>query len=136
MLELSLRKLGWLMPIYAISEGEIISGHQRHHVATQMGLKKIPVAVLPKKYDLNRRKAVNILFNRPTNDQPRQATLSRLAERWSPDRFAPVGVRDQSAVQTIPLDSRPRIKLTELKRGKNSPRKSPPDFRGFFIQYR
>jgi hypothetical protein len=27
---LSLRKLGWLLPIVATPEGEILSGHQRH----------------------------------------------------------------------------------------------------------
>lgn len=43
-IELSLRKLGFLLPIYASEDGEIISGHQRHHVAKRMGLKQIPVA--------------------------------------------------------------------------------------------
>ena len=43
-IELSLRKLGFLLPIYSSEDGEIISGHQRHHVAKRMGLKKIPVA--------------------------------------------------------------------------------------------
>ena len=30
LIELSLRKLGFLAPIYADSNGEILSGHQRH----------------------------------------------------------------------------------------------------------
>lgn len=35
--ELSLRKLGFLLPIYADESGEILSGHQRHLVASRMG---------------------------------------------------------------------------------------------------
>ena len=34
--EMSLRKLGFLLPIYADRSGEILSGHQRHLVATRM----------------------------------------------------------------------------------------------------
>lgn len=67
MIELSLRKLGFLLPIYADPNGEILSGHQRHHVATRMGLKEVPVAVVPE-MSLDDRKAVNIAFNRGTND--------------------------------------------------------------------
>lgn len=43
LIELSLRKLGFLLPIYATPDGEIISGHQRHHVARRMGVKHLPV---------------------------------------------------------------------------------------------
>lgn len=38
--EMSLRKLGFLLPIYADTSGEILSGHQRHLVATRMGFTK------------------------------------------------------------------------------------------------
>lgn len=41
--EMSLRKLGFLLPIYADTSGEILSGHQRHLVATRMGFTRIPV---------------------------------------------------------------------------------------------
>ena len=34
--ELSLRKLGFLLPIYADESGEILSGHQRHLVASRI----------------------------------------------------------------------------------------------------
>ena len=37
LIELSLRKLGFLAPIYADADGEILSGHQRHLVAARMG---------------------------------------------------------------------------------------------------
>ena len=35
LIELSLRKLGFIAPIYADANGEILSGHQRHFVATR-----------------------------------------------------------------------------------------------------
>ena len=43
LIEWSLRKFGFLLPIYADNEGEILSGHQRHLVAQRMGAKRIPV---------------------------------------------------------------------------------------------
>lgn len=66
-LELSLKKLGWLLPIFADQNGEILSGHQRHHVAQRMGLESVPVETTPA-MDLATRKAVNVVFNRGTND--------------------------------------------------------------------
>ena len=64
---LSLRKLGFIAPIYADENGEILSGHQRHFVATRMGCTHIPVCRVPA-MDLEKRKAINIVFNRGTND--------------------------------------------------------------------
>lgn len=46
--EMSLRKLGFLLPIYADTSGEILSGHQRHLVATRMGFTRIPVQYVNK----------------------------------------------------------------------------------------
>ena len=66
-IELSLRKLGFLAPIFADTDGEILSGHQRHLVATRMGATKVPV-FRTKAMSLNQRKALNIVFNRATND--------------------------------------------------------------------
>lgn len=67
LIELSLSKLGFVLPIYATPDGEIISGHQRHYVAKRMGVKQVPV-VLTRSMDLPERKAVNVSFNRATND--------------------------------------------------------------------
>lgn len=64
---LSLQKLGWLSPVYATAGGEILSGHQRTHVARELGYDAVPVVEAPG-MDANTRKAVNILFNRATND--------------------------------------------------------------------
>lgn len=66
-IELSLRKLGWLLPIYADKDGEILSGHQRHLVATRMGFTEVPVSYVPR-MTLDERKAINVAFNRGTND--------------------------------------------------------------------
>ena len=66
-IELSLRKLGFIAPIYADENGEILSGHQRHFVATRMGCTHVPVCRVPA-MSLERRKALNIVFNRATND--------------------------------------------------------------------
>jgi hypothetical protein len=79
LIELSLRKLGFLLPIYADANGEILSGHQRHHVATRMGLKKVPVFFLPE-MDLEKRKAINIAFNRGTNDLRHADTPKNMTE--------------------------------------------------------
>lgn len=40
---LSLRKLGFLLPIFADENGEILSGHQRQLVARRLGFTMIPV---------------------------------------------------------------------------------------------
>jgi hypothetical protein len=67
LVELSIRKLGWLLPCYATASGELLSGHQRTHVARDLGYTHVPVVQLPEMEDRTR-KAVNILFNRSTND--------------------------------------------------------------------
>lgn len=77
---MSLRKLGWLLPIYADASGEILSGHQRHYVATEMlGMTKLPV-VHTKPFTLEQRKAINIAFNRGTNDMATETTSYSLHE--------------------------------------------------------
>lgn len=81
-IELSLRKLGFLLPLYVDGAGEILSGHQRHLVATErLGCRFVPVeTVRPEdSIGLDLRKGLNILFNRATNDfcffdTPRTAT--------------------------------------------------------------
>ena len=78
--ELSLRKLGFLLPIYADRSGEILSGHQRHLVASRMGFTQIPVDYVSGK-DLGERKAVNVLFNRATNDLQKQDTCDIIRRR-------------------------------------------------------
>lgn len=78
--ELSLRKLGFVLPIYADQTGEILSGHQRQLVARRLGFTHIPVEYVEGK-DLGERKAVNVLFNRATNDLEKQDTCSIIKKR-------------------------------------------------------
>lgn len=68
--ELSLRKLGFLLPIYADRSGEILSGHQRHLVASRMGFTQIPVEYVSGK-DLGERKAVRPV--QPGDQRPPEA---------------------------------------------------------------
>ena len=75
LIELSLRKLGFLLPLYATPDGEIISGHQRHHVACRMGVGQVPLFIT-RPMDLQARKGVNIVFNRATNDLGQSDTVA------------------------------------------------------------
>lgn len=82
-IEYSLRKLGFLLPLYVCEKtGEILSGHQRHYVSKQMGLKRVPVQFV-KPMSLERRKAYNIAFNRGTNDLHRNETSKSVKEKIS-----------------------------------------------------
>lgn len=67
LIELSIRKLGWLLPTFATEAGELLSGHQRTHVARRLGYTNVP-SVRTANMDADTRKAINILFNRSTND--------------------------------------------------------------------
>ena len=77
LIELSLRKLGFIAPIFADSDGEILSGHQRHLVASRMGATHVPVS-RTKALVLDQRKALNIVFNRATNDFDFNSTPGRV----------------------------------------------------------
>jgi len=81
LVSLSLRKLGFLLPIYADANGELLSGHQRHFIATRLGYARLPVVRLPVVEDLNCRKALNLLFNRATNDMLQSDTSKSLTEQ-------------------------------------------------------
>ena len=74
----SLLKLSWLSPVYATVNGEIISGHQRHLSARELGAKKIPIHIVPP-MTKDERKFVNILFNRVTNDMKRVESGATMA---------------------------------------------------------
>lgn len=79
-LELSLRKLGFVLPLFADANGEILSGHQRHLVAKErLGLKHVPV-FFTEEMDIADRKAINIAFNRGTNDLNISDTPTNMTE--------------------------------------------------------
>lgn len=75
--ELSLRKLGFVLPIFADANGEILSGHQRHFVAQRMGFTQVPVEIV-QAMPLEKRQATNVLFNRATNDIKKAITTDDL----------------------------------------------------------
>jgi ParB-like chromosome segregation protein Spo0J len=79
LVELSLRKFGWLLPIYADVNGEILSGHQRHLVASRMGAKAVPVVRTPP-MPVERRMGINVLYNRATNDLYKNQSSSDMKE--------------------------------------------------------
>lgn len=76
LVRLSLSRLGFLLPIVATPDGEILSGHQRHAVAMSMGARQVPVMFVD--IPQERRRGLNILFNRATNDIPMTADEVRL----------------------------------------------------------
>lgn len=79
LVELSLKKLGFLIPVYAARDGDILSGNQRHGIASRIGAKYVPVDFCDD-MDLKTRKAVNIVFNRGTNDFKKNDTPKSITE--------------------------------------------------------
>ena len=86
LLRLSLLKFGFLSPIYATPQGEILSGHQRHFLAQEIGLKKVPVCFLSKVTEENK-KNVNICFNRATNDFLQHENTKSVSEKLKPEEI-------------------------------------------------
>jgi hypothetical protein len=78
MVKLSLQKLGWLSPVFATPTGEILSGHQRTFCARELGYTVVPVFVVPH-VEENKRKALNMLFNRSTNDMDLDSNPDKLS---------------------------------------------------------
>ena len=111
LVKLSLQKLGWLLPIYADMNGEILSGHQRHHVAVEMlGATKVPV-VRTKVLGSRQRRGLNMVFNRITNDlaqdEQSEALIEALTTSDIPARAA--------ALPDIEIDSDDWFKIMAAK---------------------
>jgi len=101
LVELSLRKFGWLLPIYADKDGEILSGHQRHMVATNMGATMVPVVRVPS-FKIERRMGINVLYNRATNDMYKTRSTTELKD----DLMAKLGDLEKiKMLPDIPVDS-------------------------------
>lgn len=67
LVRLSLRKFGFLLPLVATEDGLLLSGHQRAREAEALGLSVVPVLTIAG-LDEARRRGLNILLNRATND--------------------------------------------------------------------
>jgi ParB-like chromosome segregation protein Spo0J len=80
-LELSLRKLGFILPIYTDASGVIVSGHQRVTVARRLGYSEVPVSIAPVEQGRNAYMARNLLFNRSTNDMSGADTGQNMEQR-------------------------------------------------------
>jgi ParB-like nuclease domain len=66
LLRLSLKKLGFIQPVFITPTGMLLSGHQRTTVAQELGFKTVPaIAVDMAEKDI---RGANVLFNRATND--------------------------------------------------------------------
>lgn len=113
LLELSLKKLGFLLPLYADKDGEILSGHQRHLVAQRLGVQQVPVAFTCRSMKMSERKAVNIAFNRGTNDMTRADTPVGLTQNIDAKQIR----RMAEELPDIPLGSEdfyPCLRVMEL----------------------
>ena len=64
LLELSLRRLGLLSPIYIDQFGKILSGHQRAQMLLKLGYSEIPVVIVKIKEGSEFSAASNVMFNR------------------------------------------------------------------------
>ena len=62
----SLRYLGFVLPLYANTDGMLLSGHQRTKAARILGYTKLPVVTFDPPEGVE--KGYNIIFNRGTND--------------------------------------------------------------------
>lgn len=124
LVKLSLQKFGWLLPIYADSEGEILSGHQRHLMAMELGATKVPV-IYVRPLPIERRMSINVLYNRATNDLRKHSSskdlLKMLNERKdiiervkslpdieidSPDWYPVLKIRPESVLRLIKLNEK------------------------------
>lgn len=80
LLLLSLSKLGFLMPLYALKgTGMLLSGHQRLTQAKLLGIEAVPVIELDLKPE--QVMSVNLLFNRTTNDMGAFDTGGKLEQQ-------------------------------------------------------
>lgn len=83
LLRLSLKKLGFIQPVFALPNGMLLSGHQRTTTALELGFSTIPVITVdvPQK-DIA---GINILFNRATNDFTAFDTGAKASKRLDLD---------------------------------------------------
>ena len=81
LLTLSLQKLGFLLPVHANAQGLILSGHQRHAIASALGYETAPAVF--HELTAKKQKGINILFNRTTNDFNAFDTGSKAKEHLS-----------------------------------------------------
>ena len=77
--KLSLRKFGFVMPIYARENGMLYSGHQRSAAALEIGMEEVPVVYLNPPQDEHSNRVLNMVFNVTTNDHATRAEFGKKA---------------------------------------------------------
>lgn len=114
-LQMSLRKFGFILPLHATGDGDLLSGHQRLSVAREIGYTQVPVirhTVIP-----DHIKNVNVLFNVATNDlHPGQTAQTLWAEVDRDDLWAQVESLPDADPAYMPcMDAQPvNLKTTRL----------------------
>lgn len=83
LLRLSLKKLGFIQPLFVTADGMLLSGHQRTTTALEIGFKNVPTVVVNLTEEQIR--GVNLVFNRATNDFGAFDTGSKAAGRLDID---------------------------------------------------
>lgn len=83
LLKLSLKKLGFIQPLFITKDGMLLSGHQRTTVANEINFKNVPTVTVELTDEQIR--GVNMVFNRATNDLIAFDTGSSMAGRMDID---------------------------------------------------
>ncbi|MFN6474055.1 MAG: ParB N-terminal domain-containing protein [Nostoc sp. SerVER01] len=106
-IKMSLKKFGFVMPVYAREDGMLYSGHQRTGAARELGFSHVPVIYLPG-YDEATERGINIVFNLCTNDH---ATKSDFGKK------AAMELSDLEKFQALPdaIDPFPCLKQFDIK---------------------
>lgn len=119
LLKLSLRKLGFILPLYALENGHLLSGHQRLVCAAELGCEQIPVGICNIK-DAKVRN-INVVFNRATNDMSKDATSENLLEALNLSRIEElceqIPDRDPKSPDFFRCLQAEEMPLTELVKG-------------------
>jgi ParB-like nuclease domain len=77
-LQMSLRKFGFVMPVYAREgDGVLYSGHQRTGAAREIGFTQVPVCWVPAAKNEKGDRNMNVLFNLCTNDHATKSDYGR-----------------------------------------------------------
>lgn len=111
LIALSIRKLGWLLPVYAAEGGEILSGHQRTFIASRIGYDQAPVIRISGDMPDKTRRAINILFNRSTNDMDFETRTEEMADALKHSDIIALG----ESLPDHPRDDFPCMDAEELE---------------------
>lgn len=85
LLQLSLSKLGFILPLYATPEGHLLSGHQRLLCAELLQANHVPLVRVAAVGEASRN--INLVFNRATNDMKSNDTSDKLLASMNFDRI-------------------------------------------------